>query len=188
MFFTNVQKANIIDFVKTIFLAPILAVKNTLFTFFFAFFPPCMPFFFQKKLSSNSWGVKKAPCKNLYVFGENWQRNQFPKLTTLWLLFSLMLQLCHSAMFLNLQGEPNGPFDAERLWNLLLIEELPTKTHGGSPASQPPTYTAVCIRRSNPPTNTRQDYYGWPTIPPTHSWPTTRMPVITDTTADRPIN
>ena len=64
----------------------------------FCFFPPCMPIFFQKKLSSNSWGVKKAPCKNLYVFGENWQRNQFPKLTTLWLLFSLMLQLCHSAL------------------------------------------------------------------------------------------
>ena len=53
----------------------------------FCFFPPCMPIFFQQKLSSNSWGVKKAPCKNLYVFGENWQRNQFPKLTTLWLLF-----------------------------------------------------------------------------------------------------
>ena len=28
------------------------------------------------------WGVKEAPCKNLYIFGENWQRNQFPKLTT----------------------------------------------------------------------------------------------------------
>ena len=85
VFFTNVQKANIIYVIKTIFSAPILAVKNTPFMFF-CFFPPFMPFFF-KKLSPNSWGVKKAPCKNLYLFGENWQRNQFPKLTNLWLIF-----------------------------------------------------------------------------------------------------
>ena len=38
VFFTNVQKANIIAFSNTIFLAPILSVKNTLFTFF-SFFP-----------------------------------------------------------------------------------------------------------------------------------------------------
>ena len=70
----------------------------------FLLFSPLHANFFQKKLSSNSWGVKKAPCKNLYVFGENWQRNQFPKLTTLWLLFSLMLQLCHSALVIQMQG------------------------------------------------------------------------------------
>ena len=49
--------------------------------------PPLQANFFQKKLSPNSWGVKKAPCKNLYLFGENWQRNQFPKLTNLLLNF-----------------------------------------------------------------------------------------------------
>ena len=38
VFFTNVQEANIIAFTKTNFLAPILSVKNTLFTFF-SFFP-----------------------------------------------------------------------------------------------------------------------------------------------------
>ena len=70
----------------------------------FCLFFPLHANFFQKKLSSNSWGVKKAPCKNLYVFGENWQRNQFPKLTTLWLLFSLMLQLCHSALVIGHTG------------------------------------------------------------------------------------
>ena len=57
------KKGNIIAFIKTIFSAPILFVKNTLFTLLF---PP---------LACN----RKAPCKN--------QSNQFPKLTTLWLLF-----------------------------------------------------------------------------------------------------
>ena len=37
VFFTNVQEANIIAFTETIILAPILSVKNTLFTFFFFF-------------------------------------------------------------------------------------------------------------------------------------------------------
>ena len=72
-------------FNQNYFLAPILAVKNTPFTFFA--FSPLACQFLSKKLSPNSLGVKKAQCKNLYVFGENWQRNQFPKLTTSWLLF-----------------------------------------------------------------------------------------------------
>ena len=37
VFFTNIQKTNIIAFTKTICLVPILSVKNTLFTFFFLF-------------------------------------------------------------------------------------------------------------------------------------------------------
>ena len=97
VFFTNVQKANIVAFIKTNFLVPILSVKNTLFTFF-AFSPLCMPTFFKTFSSSNFWGVKKGPCKKFHVFGENWQRNHFPKLTTLWFIFHPMLQLCHSAL------------------------------------------------------------------------------------------
>ena len=97
VFFTNVQKANIIAFSNTIFLAPILSVKNTLFTFFL-FFPLCMHRFVKTFSSSNFWGVKKAPCKKFHVFRENWQRNHFPKLTTLWLILYPMLQLSHSAM------------------------------------------------------------------------------------------
>ena len=87
VFFTNVQKANIIAFSNTIFLAPILSVKNTLFTFFL-FFPLCMHRFVKTFSSSNFWGVKKAPCKKFHVFGENWQRNHFPKLTTFFIYFS----------------------------------------------------------------------------------------------------
>ena len=37
--------------------------------------------------SADFWGVKEAPCKNLYVFGENLKRNQFPKLTTFYCFF-----------------------------------------------------------------------------------------------------
>ena len=32
------------------------------------------------------WGVKKASCQIFHVLDENWPRNNFPKLTTLWLL------------------------------------------------------------------------------------------------------
>ena len=53
----------------------------------FCFLPPLEAKLFKKKWSPNSWGVKKAPCKKFHVFGENWQRNQFPKLTNLWLIF-----------------------------------------------------------------------------------------------------
>ena len=52
----------------------------------FCFFPPLCMLIFKKKSSPHFWGVKKAPFKKIHVFGENWQRNQFPKLTTLWLL------------------------------------------------------------------------------------------------------
>ena len=65
----------------------------------FCLFPPlCMPIFFKTFPSSDFWGVKKASCKKFHVFGENWQRNHFPKLTTFWLLLHPMLQLCHSAL------------------------------------------------------------------------------------------
>ena len=53
---------------------------------FFLFSPLCMHRFCKTFSPSNFWGVKKAPCKKIHVFGENWQRNHFPKLTTLWLL------------------------------------------------------------------------------------------------------
>ena len=53
-----------------------------------------MPRFVKTFTSPNVWGVKKGPCKKCCVFGENWQRNHFPKLTT----FTPMLQLCHSAL------------------------------------------------------------------------------------------
>ena len=65
---------------------------------FLLFSPLACPYFFNFFSSPDFWGVKEAPCKNLYVFGENWQRNQFPKLTTFLLHFSLMSPLCHSAM------------------------------------------------------------------------------------------
>ena len=67
--------------------------------FAFLFFSPlACPYFFNFFSSPDFWGVKEAPCKNLYVFGENWQRNQFPKLTTFLLHFSPMWPLCHSAL------------------------------------------------------------------------------------------
>ena len=65
---------------------------------FLLFSPLACPYFFNFFSSPDFWGVKEAPCKNLYVFGENWQRNQFPKLTTFLLHFSPMSPLCHSAM------------------------------------------------------------------------------------------
>ena len=65
---------------------------------FLLFSPLACPYFFYFFSSPDFWGVKEAPCKNLYVFGENWQRNQFPKLTTFLLHFSPMSPLCHSAM------------------------------------------------------------------------------------------
>ena len=66
---------------------------------FLLFSPLACPYFFNFFSSPDFWGVKEAPCKNLYVFGENWQRNQFPKLTTFLLHFSPMSPLCHSALF-----------------------------------------------------------------------------------------
>ena len=63
---------------------------------FLLFSPLACPYFFNFFSSPDFWGVKEAPCKNLYVFGENWQRNQFPKLTTFLLHFSPMSPLCHS--------------------------------------------------------------------------------------------
>ena len=59
---------------------------------FLLFSPLCMPRFVKTFSSPDFWGVKKAPCKKFHVFGENWQRNHFPKLTT----FTPMLQLSHS--------------------------------------------------------------------------------------------
>ena len=64
----------------------------------FLLFSPLLVHIFKKISSPDFWGVKEAPCKNLYVFGENSQRNQFPKLTTFLLHFSLMSPLCHSAL------------------------------------------------------------------------------------------
>ena len=65
---------------------------------FLLFSPLACPYFLNFFSSPDFWGVKEAPCKNLYVFGENSQRNQFPKLTTFLLHFSLMSPLCHSAV------------------------------------------------------------------------------------------
>ena len=66
---------------------------------FLLFSPLACPYFFNFFSSPDFWGVKEAPCKNLYVFGENWQRNQFPKLTTFLLHFSPMSPLSHSALW-----------------------------------------------------------------------------------------
>ena len=68
---------------------------------FLLFSPLACPYFFNFFSSPDFWGVKEAPCKNLYVFGENWQRNQFPKLTTFLLHFSPMSPLCHSALVID---------------------------------------------------------------------------------------
>ena len=59
-----------------------------------------MPTFLKTFPSSNFWGVTKGPCKKFHVFGENWQRNYFPKLTP----FTPMLQLSHSALFYKVLG------------------------------------------------------------------------------------
>ena len=81
VFFTNVQKANIIAFIKKNYDTHFVC-ENTPFTFL-VFSPLCMPRFVKTFSSPNFWGVKKALCKKFHVFGENWQRNHFPKLTTL---------------------------------------------------------------------------------------------------------
>ena len=86
MFFTNVRFTKKISFCERFKLRPVLSMKNTPFTFF-AFFPRLHVNFFKKISSPHSWGVKKPSCKNWYVFGENWQRNQFPKLDTFLLIF-----------------------------------------------------------------------------------------------------
>ena len=65
------------------------------------FYRPWHVNFFNFFSSPHSWGVKKPSCKNWYIFGENWQRNQFPKLDTFFIDFSLMLQLCHSALLMH---------------------------------------------------------------------------------------
>ena len=65
---------------------------------FLLFSPFCMPTFLKTFSSSDFWGAKKGPCKEFHVFGENWQRNIFPKLTTLWFILQPMRQLCHSAL------------------------------------------------------------------------------------------
>ena len=79
---------------------------------FLLFSPLACPYFFNFFSSPDFWGVKEAPCKNLYVFGENWQRNQFPKLTTFLLHFSPMSPLCHSAMW-----SFKGPSNVKALWS-----------------------------------------------------------------------
>ena len=65
---------------------------------FFLFPPLCIQRFVKTFSSSNFWRVKKAPWKEFHVFGQNWQRNHFPKLTTFLFILHPMLQLSHSAM------------------------------------------------------------------------------------------
>ena len=84
VFFINVLKTNIIAFIKTNFLTPILSVKNTPFRFF-VFFPSLHINLVKKNSFPIFWGVKKASCQIFHVLDENWPRNNFPKLTTLWL-------------------------------------------------------------------------------------------------------
>ena len=85
VFFINVLKTNIIAFIKTNFLTPILSVKNTPFRFFCFFFPSLHINLVKKISFPIFWGVKKASCQIFHVLDENWRRNNFPKLTTLWL-------------------------------------------------------------------------------------------------------
>ena len=40
----------------------------------------------------------KDPCKNLYIFCRNWQRNNFPKMMRFYCFFSHMKQLSYSAL------------------------------------------------------------------------------------------
>ena len=91
VFFTNVQKANIIALIKTIFGTHFVCDFT-----FFAFSPLACQL---KKIIPRFLGVKKAWCKNLYIFGENWQRNQISKVDYFMIAFSLMPQLSHSAMW-----------------------------------------------------------------------------------------
>ena len=119
MFFTNVCFTKKNSFCERIKLRPVSSVKNTPFTFF-AFFSPCLSIFLKKNSSPDFWGVKEAPCKNLYVFDENSQRNQFPKLTTFLLHFSLMSPLCHSAMAIICKSFPRVGFSLTKLTTLLI--------------------------------------------------------------------
>ena len=89
LFFTNVQKANIIVLIKTIFGTHFVCEKHPLHVF--CLFPLACQL--RKKLSPDSWGVKKAWCKNLYVFGENWQRYQISKVDYFMIAFSLTLPI-----------------------------------------------------------------------------------------------
>ena len=91
VFFTNFQKANIIALIKTIFGTHFVCDFT-----FFAFSPLACQL---KKIIPRFLGVKKAWCKNLYIFGENWQRNQISKVDYFMIAFSLMPQLSHSAMW-----------------------------------------------------------------------------------------
>ena len=67
---------------------------------FLLFSPLACPYFFFN-LSPDFLRVREGPCKNLYVFGEDWQRNQVPKLTTFYRIFHPCHQLCHSALILD---------------------------------------------------------------------------------------
>ena len=74
---------------------------------FLLFFTPLACQFFKFFSSPHSWGVNKPSCKNSDVFGENWQRNQFQKLDSFFIDFSLMLQLCHSVKNHRVQWLPD---------------------------------------------------------------------------------
>ena len=103
---------------------------------FFLFSPLCMPIFFKTFSSSGFWGVKKASCKRFHVFGENWQRNHFPKLTTLWLLlhpnvtnFAIvhwLVNLCHQILCVdhNIASFSPASLPASSVSWLSLVQEL----------------------------------------------------------------
>ena len=88
------HKANIVAFIKTIFLRPVLTLANTPFTFF-AFFPLFPLQIFLLLLFLDSWGVYATLRKILDTLDEKPQRNNLSKLGT---LKCECPQLWHSAM------------------------------------------------------------------------------------------
>ena len=87
IFATNVCFTKKFYFYERIKLRLVLSVTNNPFTFFAFFYCPWHVNFLTIFSSPHSWGVKKPSCKNWYIFGENWQRNQFPKLDTFFYWF-----------------------------------------------------------------------------------------------------
>ena len=85
----KMQKANIVAFTKTNFGGPILTFANTPFTLFafFSSFSPCLIQLLFSFCSFSDYGeTRKLHTKFFICWMRTWQRNDCPKLATLWLL------------------------------------------------------------------------------------------------------
>ena len=89
--FHKCSKSKYHRFRQNNFLAPILAVKNTLFAFF-CFFPPCMPIFFKKNYLPILGELRKLHAK-IYTFSVKIGREiNFQS----WLLYDCFFHSCYN--------------------------------------------------------------------------------------------